>query len=209
MKAILSRLLSFSSLRAGPRLLYKSVLDSLATVHLAEPSVISLLPFPQYLQPIPPSHLSFLKKNNNHSCINFVFTSPPKWKNTHHQYHQQRIPKTKTEIMHSFTTTTLTLLLALTAHALGATLPLGIRDDSAAGVEHKGDITFYNTENGMGACGKQLSDSEPICAVSTMLYDECKRFFLFVLFSFFFFSSLLFPLFPDTFEPHTLPHSTT
>ncbi|PSR99271.1 hypothetical protein BD289DRAFT_424476 [Coniella lustricola] len=75
-------------------------------------------------------------------------------------------------------TTLLSLLAALTATrttVLAASLPLGIRDDSASGVTHSGDITWYNTNNGVGACGFQLSDSEPICALSTALYDEFTK----------------------------------
>ncbi|KAF3765614.1 expansin-related [Cryphonectria parasitica EP155] len=63
----------------------------------------------------------------------------------------------------------------ITLLSLGATTALAgviARDDSATGVTHTGDITYYNTENGVGACGSTLSDSDSICALSTTLYDE-------------------------------------
>lgn len=36
---------------------------------------------------------------------------------------------------------------------------------------YSGDITYYNTNGGYGACGTTLSDSEAICALSEKLYD--------------------------------------
>lgn len=73
--------------------------------------------------------------------------------------------------MPSFTTT-FTSLLALSPLALAAAFPRAQVND-AVGTTRSGEITYYNTMGGTGACGTVLSDSEHIVAVSTELYDQC------------------------------------
>lgn len=62
-------------------------------------------------------------------------------------------------------TTAVTFLLHLSTLALA--------QSDAIGVVHTGDITYYNTNGGVGACGTALSDSEFVVAVSAPLYDQC------------------------------------
>ncbi|ROV88769.1 hypothetical protein VPNG_10283 [Cytospora leucostoma] len=40
---------------------------------------------------------------------------------------------------------------------------------------YSGQITWYNTNGGYGACGTVLSDSEAICALSEKLYDQYTK----------------------------------
>ncbi|EMD32260.1 expansin-like protein [Gelatoporia subvermispora B] len=35
-----------------------------------------------------------------------------------------------------------------------------------------GDVTWYNTDNGFGACGNQLNDGELVAALSSDVYDD-------------------------------------
>ncbi|KUI59365.1 Papain inhibitor [Cytospora mali] len=70
----------------------------------------------------------------------------------------------------------LTFSLAL-APALAISIPRQDNGTSAmpnpdSTQTYTGQITYYNTGGGLGACGTTLSDSEAICALSESLYDQ-------------------------------------
>jgi len=66
--------------------------------------------------------------------------------------------------MHSFTTQ-IVVLLHLTS--------LAVALSDAPGASHSGQITYYNTGGGLGACGTALSDSQATVALGAQLYDQC------------------------------------
>ncbi|ELR09869.1 hypothetical protein VC83_06480 [Pseudogymnoascus destructans] len=74
-------------------------------------------------------------------------------------------------------------LLALLVLVLGLGLGLGLKKaegDSAAlplpgnATPHMGDLTYYSPGPGFGSCGLENSSSDPICAVSHLLYDAAS-----------------------------------
>ncbi|CAN8104393.1 unnamed protein product [Discula destructiva] len=75
--------------------------------------------------------------------------------------------------MPPFSTKSLVSLLSFSSLALAGVLPILPRQLSdAIGTTRTGQITYYNTLGGTGACGQALSDSEALVAVSSELYDQ-------------------------------------
>lgn len=64
-----------------------------------------------------------------------------------------------------------TVFASLLTVALAGMLPR--QQPDAPGVTRNGDITYYNTGNGLGACGTRLTDGGSTVAVSHILYDKC------------------------------------
>ncbi|OCH93981.1 barwin-like endoglucanase [Obba rivulosa] len=61
-------------------------------------------------------------------------------------------------------------MMSIISKALLVTVASALYITSAAA--YTGEITYYNTENGYGACGTQLSDSGYTAALSSDVYDN-------------------------------------
>lgn len=81
--------------------------------------------------------------------------------------------------LHTLLSLTTTLALALAPSTSQALNIPRQANNGTAGIPtigstetYTGDITFYNTLGGNGACGDPLADTQAIAAVNTLFYDQ-------------------------------------